>query len=318
MKKSEKKPNIPLLILTVILAVLSVVASICTWTAANKKADARLHGEDSIYAFKYSDEMMALVLQSPQAFVYDVSNDTVIYTKGHEQVIYPGSTTKLITALYALEILSPEEIITPGDELELVKAGSSVAYIKEHHSLSVEMLIEAMMIPSGNDAAYVLAAAAGKKLAGDDGISGKSAVRVFMSGLRKYAAEIGLCGTSLTVPDGYDGKEHYTTTEDAIIVAKLVLENRIIMKYTSMERASVVYASGHTNEWVNTNKLLDKDGEFYSEYVTGLKTGTVEGECSLVFSFEFEDGRKYVAGVFGDPDKNTRFYDALRIIDELK
>ena len=85
-----------------------------------------------------------------------------------------------------------------------------------------------------------------------------------------------------------------------------------------MAKASVVYASGHTNEWINTNKLLDKNGEFYSEYVTGLKTGTVEGECSLIFSFEFPDGRIYIAGVFGASDKNTRFYDALAIIEELK
>ena len=63
---------------------------------------------------------------------------------------------------------------------------------------------------------------------------------------------------------------------------------------------------------------MDKNGEFYSRYVTGLKTGTVEGECSLIFSFEFEDGRKYVAGVFGAPEKNTRFYDALAIIEEVR
>ena len=318
MKKERKKLNIFLLITTVILAVLSVIASIGTYAAANKKGEAQLHGKESKYAFKYSDEMMALDVSSPQAFVYDVSNDTVIYSKGQETVIYPGSTTKLLTALYALRILSPDEIVTPGDELDLVKEGSSVAYIKGHHSLTVEMLVEAMMIPSGNDAAYVLAAAAGKKLARDENISGKSAVRIFMRELQKYAAEIGLCGTSLTVPDGYDGKEHFTTTEDIMIVSRLALQNEIIMKYTSMAKASVVYASGHTNEWINTNKLLDKNGEFYSEYVTGLKTGTVEGECSLIFSFEFPDGRIYIAGVFGASDKNTRFYDALTIIEELK
>lgn len=318
MKNKDKKLNIPLLIITVILALLAVISSVGMWFAATQKRDAQLHDPSSIHAMKYSENMLNVKLGSPQSFIYDVSNDTIIGIKGQKDIVYPGSTTKLLTALYALEILSPEEIITPGDELCLVKSGSSVAYIKTHHKLSVEMLVEAMLIPSGNDAAYVLAAAAGRKLANLEDIDGKSAVNVFMDGMRTYAARIGLCGTSLTVPDGYDGDDHYTTIEDIIIVSRLALENDLIMKYTAMPKTSVVYASGHTNEWVNTNKLLDINSEFYSKYVTGLKTGSVEGECSLIFSFEFDDGRKYIAGVFGSPDKNTRFYDALKIIDELE
>ena len=96
------------------------------------------------------------------------------------------------------------------------------------------------------------------------------------------------------------------------------LENEIIKKYASMSKDSVVYASGHTNEWTNTNKLLDKDGKFYSKYVTGLKTGSIDGEYSLIFSFELEDGRRYIAGVFGSDGKDDRFYDALKIIEKLK
>jgi hypothetical protein len=184
--------------------------------------------------------------------------------------------------------------------------------------ITVEMLVEAMIIPSGNDATYVLAAAAGKRLSPDKTIDGKAAVDVFMIGLRAYAEKIGLCGSQILVPDGYEGDGHYTTVEDMIIVSRLATQNEIIMKYAAMPDASVVYASGHTNTWNNTNKLLDESGAFYSPYVTGLKTGTVDGECSLIFSFEFEDGRKYIAGLFGSPDKNTRFYDALKIIEELK
>ena len=317
MKKMTKKDKV-MLIVAIILFVLAITASILTWYAAKYRDSASLHDPSSVNAIKYSDNMISVNIDSPQSFVYDVSNDTVIQVKGQYRVVYPGSTTKLLTALYALEILQPDEVISPGNELELVKDGSSLAYIKSHHKLTVEMLVEAMIIPSGNDATYVLAAAAGKRLSNDKSIDGKEAVEHFMSGLRGYATELGLCGTALTVPDGYDGNKHYTTTEDMIIVALHALENELIMKYASMPRANVVYASGHINEWVNTNKLLDSESSFYNEYVTGLKTGTVDGECSLVFSFGFDDGREYVAGVFGSPDKDTRYYDALKIIEELK
>lgn len=301
-----------------ILTVLFVAVLLLTGCVDLPKNAAVLHGEASPHAMVYSDKLLPVSVGSPQCFVYDVSNDTIIYTKGEAQVVYPGSTTKLLTALYALTLLDPDEIITPGNELELVKPGSSLAYIKSYHKLTVEMLVGGMLIPSGNDAAYVLAAAAGKKLAGDNSIDGKTAVDRFMDGLKKYSAEIGLCGTSFNVPDGYDGSTHYTTTEDMIIISKLAIQNEIIAKYTSKARAVVVYESGHLNEWNNTNKLLDEDSRFYSKYVTGLKTGSIDGECSLVFSFSFEDGRQYIAGVFGSPNKDTRFYDALEIIQSLK
>ena len=71
------------------------------------------------------------------------------------------------------------------------------------------MLIEGMLLPSGNDAAYVLAAAAGRKIAKDPLLDGKRAVDVFMKQMKSYGTSIGLCGTNFTVPDGYAGNEHY-------------------------------------------------------------------------------------------------------------
>lgn len=320
MSANRNKNNIKLAILVIVLAMLVVSATVAVnlATRENKHHKAELHGVNGKFAMNYSESMLDLDISSPQGFVYDVKNDVIIFSKGSDRVVYPGSTTKLLTALFALSVLPPDKEIDPGDELLLVKEDSSVAYIKDHHRLTVEMLVEAMLIPSGNDAAYVLAAAAGREIGGDAEMSGVRAVEIFMTALRKYAYEIDLCGTALSVPDGYGDSDHYTTTEDMIIVARLAMENDLIMKYAAMPRAEVVYASGHTNEWVNTNKLLHEGGQFYSPYVTGLKTGSIDGECSLVFSFEFEDGREYIGGVFGSPDKNTRFYDALKIIESVR
>jgi D-alanyl-D-alanine carboxypeptidase (penicillin-binding protein 5/6) len=228
--------------------------------------------------------------------------------------VYPGSTSKLITILYALSVLPPEKVITAGDELDFVKAGSSIAYIKKGHRLTVEMLAEGMLLPSGNDAAYVLAAAVGREIAGND-VSATEALDAFIVGVNNYSKSLGLCGTFLTVPDGYAGEEHYTTTEDIAIVAKAAMENPIIAKYAKMYTAYVHYASGETNTWVSTNKLLDKQSKYYSRYARGLKTGSISGEYSLLFSFGFDDGREYIAGVFGADEKNKRFEDANIIIN---
>ncbi len=304
-----------------IASLLLLVACLVAWllpSILDTRADASLHDEDSKYAIAYADSITALEVSSPQAFVYDVSNDTIIFTKGESKVVYPGSTTKLLTALYALSVLPEDAVVTPGNELNLVKEGSSVAYIKKHHKLTVSMLVEAMMIPSGNDAAYVLAAAAGRVIADDESLDGVRAADVFMGGLNKYAKSIGLCGTYFTVPDGYAGKDHYTTTEDMAIIARLAYKNDLITECASKHVSDVVYASGHTNTWINTNKLIDPESPYYSRYAKGLKTGSIDDEYSLVFSFEFDDGREYIAGVFGAETKTARFEDALEIISALE
>ncbi len=307
----RKRKNIAFL--CAFLMILTVILPACG--EAQARADAVLHEKDSIYAISYSSSLCKISIKSPQGFIYDVGNDEFVFTKGENKVIYPGSTTKLLTALFALSVLPPDAVVTAGDELDFVKSGSSIAYIKKGHRLTVEMLVQAMLLPSGNDAAYVLSAAVGRALAEDTELDAAKAVEVFISGANDYAKKIGLCGTKITVPDGYAEKEHFTTTEDMAIIAKLASENEIISRYAAMPSADVVYASGQTNTWVNTNYLLDTNSKYYSARVTGLKTGSISGEYSLVFSFEFEDGREYIAGVFGADTKNTRFEDASAIIN---
>jgi D-alanyl-D-alanine carboxypeptidase (penicillin-binding protein 5/6) len=273
-----------------------------------------LHDESDTHAIAYSDALCKISIRSPQGFVYDVQNDCFVFSKGESKVVYPGSTSKLITILYALSVLPPEKVITAGDELDFVKEGSSIAYIKKGHKLTVEMLVEGMMLPSGNDAAYVLAAAVGREIVGCD-VDAAEAIRIFIEGINNYAVSLGLCGTFITVPDGYDGAGHYSTTEDIAIVAKAAMANPIISKYAGTYSSSVRYESGETNTWTTTNKLLDKESKYFSPYATGLKTGSISGEYSLLFTFKFDDGREYIAGVFGADEKNVRFEDANTIIN---
>ncbi len=302
-----------LVVVAIVLSVILLPASFWKWG----RADSKLHS-DSLPILSYAEEQLDVDIKSPQAFVYSVSDDTIVCSKGEDKVIYPGSITKLLTVLCALTVLDPDEVITPSDELDLVKPGSSIAYIKKHHRLTVEMLIEGILLPSGNDAAYVLAAAAGRKMSNNFKLNGGEAIDAFMEHLRDYAEHIGLCGTNFTVPDGFADDDHYTTTEDLIIVSRLALECDIIKKYARLAKDDVVYDSGHTNTWHNTNLLLDKDSEYYSPFAIGLKTGSLDGEYSLVFAFKFDDGREYIAGVFGHGNKNMRFNDAIEIINELK
>lgn len=294
-----------------------IVCSILFAGCAEAVPAAILHDADDIGYIHCTQNQADISISSGQAFIYDVKNEEFIYKKGEDKIIYPASTTKLLTVLYALTLLSPDEVVTPGNELELVAPDSSIAYIKSHHSLTVEMLIEGMLLPSGNDAAYALAAAAGKVLSLDDNIDGKSAVSLFIDGMNEYSSNIGLCGSSFTSPDGYYEPDHYTTLEDIALISIIASQNNIISKYAKLSSDAVTYESGHTNTWVNTNLMLDSESPYYSPYVTGLKTGSAgSGNYSLILTVDIDEC-EYIIGIFSSKEKNDRYTDALTIINYL-
>ena len=99
----------------------------------------------------YPDDRQLL---AKQYFVYDCKADTFLISSGQENTwVYPASITKLFTAYVAMQHLEPTTKITAGNALDLVVYGSSVAKIKLGDTLTVEQLVEAIMLPSGNDAA---------------------------------------------------------------------------------------------------------------------------------------------------------------------
>ena len=277
--------------------------------------NATLHEKDDLGYIPVSAEVLDVSVSAPHVFVYDCNRGEIIYRKGHDRILYPASTTKLLTILCALEHLSPTDIITPGEELSLVGEGSSIAYINKNHKLAVEMLIEGMLLPSGNDAAYVLAAAAGNRMS-DGEATGIEAVEVFMEGMAEYGRTLGLNGTHFTVPDGYAGTDHYSTLEDMLLIARAAADNEIICHYAGVYRDDVTYASGHKNTWTNTNVILNPDSPFYRPSVTGLKTGSLYGNFCVITTVASGDAR-YIIGVFGAATKTARFADTVTIIDTL-
>lgn len=253
----------------------------------------------------------AVTLHSPDAFVYDcTTGETLLHGEGR---VHPASLTKLLTCLTALDVMDPDTVIVPGDEVYFPGEGSSSAFIRPHHALTLEMLVEAMMLPSGNDAAYAAAAACGRVMADDDSLSPADAVTVFVNGMNDYAARLGCTDSRFTVPDGYAGDENYSTAADMAKIAKAASENGIIMKYAGLHEDSVTYASGHTNTWVNTNLQLDPDSPFFSEHVTGMKTGSLPGNFCLITRFN-DGSTDAIIGVFGAPSDDARYRDTEKII----
>ena len=261
--------------------------------------------------YKALDEA-AKGLSARQILVYDSTNDQLLYTKSVEGgKLYPASVTKLFTCYVALQILDPSKVVTAGSELNLVAEDSSMAYIYRSQQVTVKMLVGGMMMPSGNDAAMIMATAAGRKLAGDSRLPAEEAVRTFVAEMNRQAKELGFEKTHFTNPDGYHVGSHYTCVNDLVRMAELALSNDIIRRYMGYYGLNLTYVSGQSNTWVNTNQLLNKKGEFYCEDAIGMKTGHT-GQAGYCLMSAFEVGEKtIVIGVFGCSDKNARFSDSI-------
>jgi D-alanyl-D-alanine carboxypeptidase (penicillin-binding protein 5/6) len=257
------------------------------------------------------------VLTAQNAFVYDCNSREFAYILGDpEDTIYPASITKLVTAFTVLQYLNPEETVLLGSEQDLVPWDSSVAGLQKEDRLTVEQLIEGMLLPSGNDAATALAVAAGRVIAEDYAMAPKTAIKVFMKEMNRTAKSYGMGDSHFVTPDGYHDPDHYTTMEDLAVLGRLVLSTPAILKYTALPSDQIVLSEDRVLEWKNTNALINPESEFYCSAAVGLKTGqhSAAGRC-LLSAFQIGD-RTLIIGVFGCTEDPARFEDTLQLLQQ--
>lgn len=221
------------------------------------------------------------------AILIEQSSGDVLYEKNAHERLPMASTTKIMTALCAIEA---------GDLSRTVKVhpsacgveGSSI-YLTPGDSLTMESLLYALMLESANDAAAAIAYE----------ISGS--IEHFADLMNRSAAKMGLQDTNFTNPHGLDNEMHYTTASDLAKIASRAMENEVFAKIVSTRRHTISLTHEDGTEasraLLNHNKLLR-----LSDNVTGVKTGFTKrcGRC-LVSAAE-RDGVSLIAVTLNAPD----------------
>lgn len=265
----------------------------------------------TLAASVYADQTFA----SGYLAVYDKTAGVMLFEKDAKTRITAASTTKLLTALTLLEYVSDDTVFTVGRELSMVGAGSSSAKLVKGQKLSVEEILDALLIPSGNDASYVIAAHVGRNLSGDPQITDRDAVDLFLEKMNDKARALGVKDSLFTCPDGYPDGKQYTTAEDMMLIAVAAADNATIRKTVEKTYSEIVFPDGTIRGYVNTNQLMVPSSSYFYEGTFGMKTGSTPGAGSCLISGAEAYGHELIVALFKAPNNATRYTDSQKALN---
>ena len=247
--------------------------------------------------------------------VYDMGAEEMLYGKNENQHIYIASTTKLMTCLVLLSLFQPDDVITVGNEVYLRKPNSSVSLIQPGHQLTIRTLLAALLLPSGNDAAYTAAVQTARKHSGDSSMDNSRAVTYFCNLMNEEARRLGCNDTYFVNPEGWDHSSHYSTAADMTKIAVAAANNAVISSIANIHSNRFTFHSGQWIDWQNTNKLLDPESTYYYPWAHGLKTGTTPLAGNCLVAFAEKDGRRILVLAYGCSTENDRFGKVREIFE---
>ncbi|HEL0567412.1 TPA: D-alanyl-D-alanine carboxypeptidase [Streptococcus equi subsp. zooepidemicus] len=246
--------------------------------------------------------------------VVDRKYNEIFISKRETEKQLPASLAKLFVIEYAMEHCDlNDEILVKQDVLNMVKPGSSVANLKQTNYY-VKNIVAAMLIPSGNDAAYVLADYVGGKLDASADTS-EERVKAFIDGLNIYLKERGYENTLINDPSGFDYEAKTTVLDIKKSVDKL-LQNTWFREMVSISHYNANLPDGSIQSWKNTNVFLDKTSKLYNENVIGIKTGSLEDDYNLIVLYKKHD-KEFLICSIGSESNASRYDDVKYILDTI-
>ncbi|NLZ83817.1 MAG: D-alanyl-D-alanine carboxypeptidase [Clostridiales bacterium] len=254
-----------------------------------------------------------LNIEAEAAILFDAKTKEVLFYKNPIEAVFPASTAKLLTSLVTLDWCNETEEVTIGEEINMIASDSSQASIKVGQVLTIRNILEGMLLPSGNDAAYAAAAYVGKKSLQNIDATDEEGILEFTRLMNIKAKSLGVKNSVFKTPDGYDALGQYTTAYDMGLIGLAARENQVILEISQKSRSRNVFPSGEDITWENTNSLINKDkAKFYSK-ATGLKTGssTMAGRCLVASA---SDNNREVLCVILNSSSSGRYDDSITLL----
>ena len=231
-------------------------------------------------------------------YMVEQKTNTLIFAQNEHEKMYPAALTKIMTAILTLENcpdlsekvtykLAIQDAIY---QLNVAAGGGlSLAGFSAGEEITIKDLLYACMLPSGNEAAEILA----------DYVGGSGPA--FYEMMNEKAREIGAMNTNYANANGLYDENHYTTAYDQYLIATYAMENETFAEIVS----TVSYTTEPTNKrengytWSNTNKMINPQSEYYSSIISGVKTGTLDEAGRCLITTAEKSGYEYMLVLMG-------------------
>nr|MBI5455985.1 D-alanyl-D-alanine carboxypeptidase [Candidatus Levybacteria bacterium] len=224
------------------------------------------------------------------AIIMDADSKVVLYSKNPSLRFSTASTTKIMTALTALDHFNLSDVLTV---YEATNEGS-VLGLKQGEQMTFENMLYGMLLPSANDVALTIS----------QNYPGSS--EAFIKEMNVKAKNFKLANTHYQDPAGLEDSGDYTTPFDLARLASFAVKNDTFRKVVATKEKTIYSVSGKTYEIANLNKLLGVDG------VNGIKTGYTQEAGQVLVTSKIEKGKTIIIVVMGSED---RFLDTAKLLD---
>lgn len=245
------------------------------------------------------------------AALLDVDGESVDYSYNVYEKLYPASVTKIMTALVALENGNLSDVVTVNVDESDFAADEQTCGLKRGDQLTLEALLNGLLLHSGNDNANAIAEYIG------------GSVEEFAKMMNKKAAELMATGTHFVNPSGLHDDDHYTTAYDIYLIFNECVKNEDFVDIIDKKdyKAEITGADGTKREvtWEASNYYAQGTVELPEHAkIIGGKTGTTKkaGNC-LVLLNESQDGKPYISIVMGAKSKDLLYQDMTTLIQGI-
>ncbi|MDR3050133.1 MAG: D-alanyl-D-alanine carboxypeptidase [Oscillospiraceae bacterium] len=245
------------------------------------------------------------MLIATSAILVETTTGTPVFEKSADQVMFPASTTKIMTALLAIQFGDLSETTTISYNATNLPEDASKIPLSEGEVVNVRDLLYAMMMRSGNDGAIALA----------EYVSGS--VEEFVDLMNRTAAFLGCTNTHFANPHGYMDENHYTTARDMAIIARAAMEIPQFRELAATYEYTMPASNTHpVRKLVSNNYYLrnDPDNGYYSRDAIGIKTGFHSEAMNCFVGAARRNYVEFVSVVFYTSDRG-RWYDTQRLMD---
>lgn len=260
---------------------------------------------DSIDTSDYNPDN--LKTNSDSVLLMDVKTGNILYSKNAFEKKFPASTTKLMTAILTLENCKLTDVVTVShNAVYSIPIGYSHAYLQEGEELTVEQLLNVLLIPSANDAAVALA----EHIAGS--------VENFSTMMNNKAKELGCLNTNFVNPNGIHNENHYSTAYDLALIGKYAMQFDDILRIAKINQYTLPKTNKYDKEnriFNATNGLITKNDEYYYKDATGLKTGYTDKSGYCIVATASKDNITLLEVVLNSKTIEDRYEDCISLFD---